>query len=131
MHDRYLEETVDFLRDNPYGLRFDDLLEKTVNEIFYSGTFRHLSADDRRSEPARLWTTDADTIPIEQAQAPHAAETQLPVHDHGTANVLALWFGDELAPGISLAIRARRCADPECERLAVPWSWTGSRVSAS
>ena len=35
---------VEFLRDNPYGLRFDDLVEKTVNEIFYSGTFRHLAA---------------------------------------------------------------------------------------
>jgi len=44
VHDRYLAETAAFLRDNPYGLRFDDLVEKTVNEIFYSGTFRHLPA---------------------------------------------------------------------------------------
>ena len=44
VHDRYLGEMVEFLRDNPYGLRFDDLVEKTVNEIFYSGTFRHLAA---------------------------------------------------------------------------------------
>ena len=49
VHDRYLAEMVEFLRDNPYGLRFDDLLEKTVNEIFYSGTFRHLAAGDKRS----------------------------------------------------------------------------------
>ena len=54
VHDRYLAEMVEFLRDNPYGLRFDDLVEKTVNEIFYSGTFRHLAARDKRSggEPA-------------------------------------------------------------------------------
>ena len=95
---------VEFLRDNPYGLRFDDLVEKTVNEILYSGTFRHLAAGDTRSEPARLWTTDADLIPLEQAQAPHEAETLLHVHDHGTANALALWFSAELAPGISLSI---------------------------
>src|SRR5450755_3656349 len=68
VHDRYLAEMVEFLRDNPYGLRFDDLVEKTVNEIFYSGTFRHLAARDRRSEPGRLWTTDADLISLEQAQ---------------------------------------------------------------
>ena len=74
VHDRYLAEMVEFLRDNPYGLTFDDLVEKTVNEILYSGTFRHLAAGDRRSEPARLWTTDADLIPLEQAQAPHEAE---------------------------------------------------------
>ena len=95
---------VQFLRDNPYGLRLDDLAEKTVNEIFYSGTFRHLAAGDRRSEPGRLWTTDAELIPLEQAQAPHEAETLLPVHEHGTANALALWFSAELAPGISLSV---------------------------
>src|SRR6476469_389366 len=44
VHDRYLAEMVEFLQDNPYGLRFDDLVEKTVNEILYSGTFRHLAA---------------------------------------------------------------------------------------
>jgi Arginine methyltransferase oligomerization subdomain/PRMT5 arginine-N-methyltransferase len=104
VHDRYLAEMVEFLRDNPYGLRFDDLIEKTVNEIFYSGTFRHLAASDRRSEASQLWTTDASRIPLEQAQAPHEAETVLPVRDHGTANALALWFSAELAPGISLSV---------------------------
>ena len=47
---------------------------------------------------------NADRIPLEQAQAPHQAETLLPVHDHGTANALALWFSAELAPGISLSV---------------------------
>ena len=80
VHDRYLEDMVDFLRDNPYGLRLDDLVHKTVNEVLYSGSSRHLAADDERSEPARLWTTEAEVIPLEQAQAPHEAETVLPVH---------------------------------------------------
>ena len=102
--DRYSGEMVQFLRDNPYGLKLDDLAEMTVNEIFYSGTFRHLAAGDRRSEPGRLWATDAELIPLEQAQAPHEAETLLPVREHGTANALALWFSAELAPGISLSV---------------------------
>ncbi len=71
VHDRYLYETVGFLQDDPYGLRLEKLVEMTVNEISYSGTFRHLSAGDIRSEPARLWTTDANLISLEQAQAPH------------------------------------------------------------
>jgi protein arginine N-methyltransferase 1 len=104
VNDRYGGEMVAFLRDNPYGLNLDDLAEITVNEIFYSGTFRYLTAGDRRSEPGRLWTTDAGLIPPEQAQAPHQAETALPVRDHGTANALALWFSAELAPGISLSV---------------------------
>ena len=104
VHDRYLQEMVDFLRDNPYGLELEDLIEKTVNEISYSGSFRHLAAGDRRSEPGRLWTTNADLITLEQAQAPHEAEVLLPVHDHGTANALALWFSAELAPDISISV---------------------------
>ena len=104
VHDRDLADMVSFLRNKPYGLRLDDLVEKTVNEILYSGTFRHLAAGDRRSEPSRLWTTNADQITLAQARAPHAAETLLSVRNHGTANTLALWFGAELAPGISLSV---------------------------
>jgi SAM-dependent methyltransferase len=104
VHDQYSGQMVEFLRDNPYGLKLDDLAEMTVNEIFYSGTFRHLAAGDRRSEPGRLWTTDAGLIPLEQAQAPHEAETLLTAREHGTANALALWFSAELAPGISLSV---------------------------
>ncbi len=104
VHDRYLHETVDFLRDNPYNLSFDRLAEMTVNEISYSGTFRHFAPGDRRSEPGRLWTTDADRISLEEAESPHEAETLLHVRDHGTANALALWFSADLAPGVSLSI---------------------------
>lgn len=104
VYDRYLLETVDFLRDNPYGLELEELIDKTVNEISYSGSFRHLEAGDRRSEPGRLWTTNADLITLQRAQAPHEAETRLPIHDQGIANALALWFSAELAPDISLSI---------------------------
>jgi protein arginine N-methyltransferase 1 len=104
VHDRYLDDTVEFLRDDPYGLRLDGLVEMTVNEISYSGTFRHLSAGDRRSEPGLLWTTDAQSIPLEQASAAHEAETLLRVTAPGTANSLALWFSAELAPGTSLSV---------------------------
>ena len=104
VRDRYLAEMVEFLAAEPYGLELGGLVELTVNEISYSGSFRHLSSSDRRSEPGRLWTTDADLISLQQAQAPHEAETLLRVCDQGTANALALWFSAELAPGISLSI---------------------------
>ena len=79
VHDPYLAETVEFLRDDRYGLQLQDLVEKTVNEISYSGGFRHLSEDDRMSEAARLWTTDANLISLEQARAPHEAERPLAI----------------------------------------------------
>ena len=104
VHDRYLGETLGFLQDNPYGLRLDGLVEMTINEILYSGIFRHLNEGDRRSGPGRLWTTDADLIPLERAEAPHEAETLLQVRDPGTANALALWFSADLAPGTSLSV---------------------------
>jgi SAM-dependent methyltransferase len=104
VHDRYLAETVQCLQGNPYGLRFDDLIEKTVNEILYSGTFRHLAGQDKRSDASRLWTTDALRIPLEQAQAPHEAETALAIRNNGTANALALWFSAQVGPGVLLSI---------------------------
>lgn len=104
VHDQYLAETIDFLRAQPYGLDLAGLIEKTVNEISYSGSFRHLSASDLRSEQGLLWTTNADTDSLERAQAPHAADTLLRVERSGTANALALWFSAELVPGISLSI---------------------------
>ena len=81
VHDRYLADMIAFLREDPFGLKLEVLVEDTINEIMYSGTFRHLATDDVRSEPHRLWTTNADRIPLEQAQAPHEAEVLLPVHD--------------------------------------------------
>ena len=104
VHDRYLGETLGFLGDHPYGLRLDGLVEMTVNEIIYSGAFRHLTESDMRSEPGRLWTTDAEELPLEQAEAPHEAAALLQVHDSATANALALWFSAELARGTSLSI---------------------------
>ena len=104
VHDRYLGETVEFLRANPYGIDLEDLIEKTVNEISYSGTFRHLAAGDSRSAPGRLWTTDAHEIPLDEARSPFEAEVELPVRAHGTANALALWFSAHLAPGIEISI---------------------------
>jgi SAM-dependent methyltransferase len=104
VHDRYLGEMVEFLRSDPYGLDLERLIDKTVNEISYSGGFRHLAAGDRRSGSSRLWTTKADRITLEQAQAPQEAETLLPVREHGMANALALWFSAELAPDISFSV---------------------------
>jgi type I protein arginine methyltransferase len=104
VHDGYLADMLGFLRDNPYGLVLDDLVEKTVNEILYSGAFRHLAERDLRSEPGSLWTTDTELISFDEAQAPHLSETQLFVRDHGSANALALWFSAELAPGVSLSV---------------------------
>jgi SAM-dependent methyltransferase len=122
VHDRYLAETVDFLQDNPYGIELGDLVAKTVNEISYSGGFRHLAASDRRSEPAQLWTTSAGVIPLEQARAPHHAEGLLAIHEYGSANALALWFSAELVPGVSLSVGPR---DP-----ATHWGMTTAPLRA-
>jgi SAM-dependent methyltransferase len=104
VHDSHLEDMMTFLQEDPYGLALGDLVDKTVNEILYSGTFRHLATGDLRSEASPLWTTDADQVTLEQARAPHEAESLLSVRDRGTANALALWFSAELAAGISLSV---------------------------
>lgn len=50
---RFGPEMVQFLQDNPYRLKLDEVAEMTVNKIFYSGSSPHLAAGDRHSEPDR------------------------------------------------------------------------------
>jgi hypothetical protein len=107
VYDRHLGETLRFLQDNPYGLSLDGLVEMTLNEIIYSGTFRHLTEGDRRSEPGPLWTTDADVIPLERAEGSHEAETPLRVRNAGTANASA-WFTAELPRHLARSVPAIR-----------------------
>jgi precorrin-6B methylase 2 len=102
VHDRHLADMTDFLTDDPYGLALDPLVDMTYEEIHYSRSSRHLTVEDLRTDPGRLWATDTESIPIEQAQAEHRAETELHVGSRGTANALALWFTAELAPGVEL-----------------------------
>ena len=105
MHDRYLAETIGLSCGTSHtasSSRASSRRRSTRSPTpADSVTWQ---AADRRSGPGRLWTTDTDRITLEQAQAPHVAETLLPIHDHGTANALALWFSAELAPDISLSV---------------------------
>ena len=52
VHDRYLAETVEFLRDNPYGLDLGDLVDKTVNEISYSAA--SVTSERATDAPSRV-----------------------------------------------------------------------------
>ena len=36
-----------------------------------------------RSEGSPLWVTDTQTVPLEEAQAAHAAEIRLAIHEQG------------------------------------------------
>ena len=112
VHDRHLDETVAFLRGNPYGLELDRLVDLTVNEILYSGTFRHLSRGDSRSEPGLLWTTDANRVSLEEAEAPHQAETLLRVRDHGHGQCTRPLVQHRPRARYLTLDRARRSANP-------------------
>jgi precorrin-6B methylase 2 len=104
VEDVHLAETVEFLDSGPYGLDLGNLVEMTVNEVFYSGSHRHLTKGDLRSEAAQLWTTDAARTSLEEARAPHEAEVLLPITSPGVANALGLWFSAELFAGTTLSV---------------------------
>ena len=66
VHDRYLGETLGFLRDNPYGLRLDGLVEMTINEIT---VFRHIPAPERGRQTLRAGSVVDDGCGSDPARA--------------------------------------------------------------
>ena len=64
VHDRYLAEMVEFLRDHPYDLmsRRPGREDRSTRSSTPAPSVT-LTARDRRSEAAQLWTTDADRDP--------------------------------------------------------------------
>ena len=90
VHDRYLQDMVHFLKDNPYGLRLDELVHKTVNEILY----RELPSPGRRRQALRaqlLFVDDPGGRDLcwNRLEAPHQAET-VPARAQTTVR-LTLW----------------------------------------
>ena len=104
VRDRYLEETVEFLRDQPVRPRPRGPDREDGQRDLLLGHLPSPCGRRRRSAPGRLWTTDTESVPFDEARSPFEAEVELPVRAHGTANALALWFSAELAPGIELSI---------------------------
>ena len=90
-----------------YGLKLDEPgRDDRQRDLLFpapSGTSRPVTGA-RSRRPVVPGDGRGGLIPLEQAQAPHEAETLLPVREHGTANALALWFSAELGPGISLSV---------------------------
>ena len=60
VHDRYLAQTMEFLRDNPFGLKLERPGRKDRQR---DHLLRHLPSPDgggqALDEPSRLWTTNA------------------------------------------------------------------------
>ena len=64
VHDRTSSDTVDFLRDHPYGLDLGDCSSRRRSTRSPTPAPSVTSPPrDSRSEPGRLWTTDAHTDP--------------------------------------------------------------------
>ena len=106
VHDAHLGQTLEFLRSDPYGIELGGLVEKTVNEISYSGGSRHLGGR-RQALTSRLGCGRRTRVgsSLEEASAPHEAEVLLPrPTSPGRRTRSALWFSAELAPGTSLSV---------------------------
>jgi SAM-dependent methyltransferase len=100
--DDVLAETLEFLRDRPYGFDLGAIADKTVDEVFFWGPRRHLGVDHLRSSAGIPWTADLATISLEDVRRGREGRTRLDVDADGVANAIALWFDAELAPGVRL-----------------------------
>lgn len=95
-----IASVMQFLGNDPYGVRLDLLSHHTAEEVFYGR--HHIGQNELRAEPTPLWRTDVLAYSLEEAKRPYEASVSFEINRPGRLNGLALWFTAELAPGISL-----------------------------
>ena len=104
VHDRYLAQTIEFLRDNPSGLKLEPWSKRPSTRS--SIPARSVTSRPMRGAPSRVdcgrrtrtgYRSSRPERPTKPRRCCQSPTTQRP-------NALGLWFSAELAPGIPLSV---------------------------
>lgn len=95
-----VEETLGHWRSRPHGLDLSDIATLTVNEMHMLQS--RIEVDDLLTAPQPLWSHDAYTFTLSQADSTFAAELKLTAERTGKLNALATWFVADMSPGVTL-----------------------------
>ena len=87
----------------PYDLDLSLVAPPRPGDFLWSGQVR--PADVFAAEPAMLWTTDVQTVSVDEAGAPFEAARTLTAARDGRINALTTWFSADFGDGVSLTNR--------------------------
>ncbi|MCI5119779.1 MAG: methyltransferase domain-containing protein [Candidatus Electrothrix sp. AUS4] len=100
VYDRKLEERLNFWKSKPYDIDLELIGWHLVNEV-------HIARNDVRTgdllaSPHAMWTVDACSLSLAQAEAAFEVEHCFDITNPGRLTALAAWFEAELGDGINL-----------------------------
>ncbi len=95
-----LEEGLDHWRSRPHGVDLSVIAGITANETF--ATQAELELDDLIAKPQIMWTHDAYTCSLEEADRSFQTKLRFEAARDGKISGFATWFTADMAEGITL-----------------------------
>lgn len=95
-----LEEGLDHWRSRPHGVDLSVIAGITANETF--ATHADVTIEDLVAEPQMMWTHDAYTCSLQEADQSFKTKLSFEAAHAGRISGFVTWFTAELADGITL-----------------------------
>jgi predicted RNA methylase len=94
------DDELAYWRSKPHGVDTSIIADFTANETFHTQT--HLTLDSLVAQPLAMWTHDAHTVSLEEADQPFTTALTFTATQRETVSGFAAWFTAELADGVEL-----------------------------
>jgi len=95
-----MDEALGHWRSRPHGLDLSDIATLTVNEMHMLQC--PIDLEDLIAPAQTLWSHDAYTFTLTQADSTFAAELKFEAAKTGKLSALATWFVADMSPGVTL-----------------------------
>lgn len=119
--DEELHDDLEYWRQGHHGLDFTAIADLSSQEMYY---YRNTTTmEDMLAEPQKLWTVNAATISLEEAQATFEATATFEIARAGRMNALAGWFVADFGGGVIL-VNAPSAPDTHWGRAIFPLGQT-------
>jgi cyclopropane fatty-acyl-phospholipid synthase-like methyltransferase len=101
----------------PHGIDMSAIAHSAADEAYMSQA--RIVAGDLRAAPQAMWTHDAMTATLEQADSPFVAKLRFVVDNAGVVSALAAWFTADMGDGTTLT-NAVGSPDTHWGRMLLP-----------
>ena len=106
-------------RSKPHGIDMSSIAAAAADDAYMSQAT--INAEDLRSPPQPMWTHDALTTTLKQADSPFIAKLKFVVDSAGIVSALAAWFTADMGDGKTLT-NAVGAPDTHWGRMLLPFT---------